>query len=928
METVILNLTKKQKETLSSLDKGQYDKLNMANITRLLKKIIVNDELTKQVVPQIAEFQKQTMGKTNNTEIKRDIMKRIKDFPNKTIINEIISDDAQDIKPISKDKSDKPQFDTDKSLEDLLDDLVKPKKIGGDKGLPPLPNPKLIIGGDKGRPPIPQKSDDSGMAEARQKKLGEDGKGLPPKKPNKLKAMAVGGTSVMPSMRDDVDYLPVKPDTRGGGGSRSKEEISRKELEDIYEQYLRMKERESGGDRTVLEPYNPYKPSKKPKPSKGGDEYVYEPYEPYKPSKKPSSSDGIYNEPYYPSKTKVGEDGKGILPPKKDAGKGKVKPYEPYSGKAYQLSESDIKNKQPATIQEFMKRNNRSGVPKKEDYEAYDKYMDNAKDGIDDLKSQWQKIQDDIARNRQKSEQSGEAGQPITDKDDPFGILRSLGYKYTTDIDDQSVGVLSGSFMRAGGDIISMIPIFGESELGQVIRKGFDIIGDITEGVSDWAVHKYRENQYEHGKISLDEIRAHGTWEEDRAKFYADPKNKGVGYFGVGMGDRGDMYYQPKWKTTDYLPTKVDAYGYPNLNGGLQDQYLKPLERYSNLLNSEDVDFLDSVSPEQKQFLEQLRATIVKIKHNDLNITHVQYRELLRAMINEFTPEQKANYLNKVNEDVMKDVQTVYESGADGNIGTVQGGSVPFGQKFIQDVQDVITPKDPQTEGGETDAGTKEQEEDEGDEPEEPRYKPDEPDEPKDEDKEPPEEEPPKPEAPEVKEQSFFTDFGQEPKYRPRGQWGGTDELFQITNSEKQKRNLIIESSTLNEGIDRTNPFFKRQQIEYDMRYRNTFPMVNGGEPFIPKVSEKYNQANRSVWISQRVPTFRPMEDSMRDAYSFGQYQNWNPKYDYTTTRGVVMTNTSEFPSVADSLTQGEDMIVKPMTSYEQMIMNQRWMGR
>ena len=149
--------------------------------------------------------------------------------------------------------------------------------------------------------------------------------------------------------------------------------------------------------------------------------------------------------------------------------------------------------------------------------------------------------------------------------------------------------------------------------------------------------------------------------------------------------------------------------------------------------------------------------------------------------------------------------------------------------------------------------------------------------------------------------------------------------MFAITDSEKQKRNLIIESSTLNEGIDRTNPFYKRQQIEYDMRYRNTFPMVQGESPFIPRVSDAYNKANRSIWISQRVPINRAMENSMRDAYDWGQYQNFQPKYDYDSARGSSMTNTNNFPSVADSLTQGQNNIVMRMRSYEQQIMNQRW---
>ena len=57
METII-NLTKGQKDTLNALEKGDYSKLRMANITRLLKKTINNEELSKKIIPRVVDYQR------------------------------------------------------------------------------------------------------------------------------------------------------------------------------------------------------------------------------------------------------------------------------------------------------------------------------------------------------------------------------------------------------------------------------------------------------------------------------------------------------------------------------------------------------------------------------------------------------------------------------------------------------------------------------------------------------------------------------------------------------------------------------------------------------------------------------------------------------------------------------------------------------
>ena len=628
----------------------------------------------------------------------------------------------------------------------------------------------------------------------------------------------------------------------------------------------------------------------------------------------------------------------------------KTKPYEPYSGQAFQLSESDIKNKKPATIEEFMKRNNRKGTPKEEDYKAYSTYMENAQEGIDGLKNEWQKIQDDIARNRQKAQETGDAGRPLTDKDDPFGILRSLGYTNTTDMDDKSVSILSGSFFRAGGDLISMIPYFGKSELGKVIRGGFNVLGDITEGMADWAQYQGRKRDYEWGKLTLDEIRAYGSFEEREKKFYSDPKNKGVGFVGLGGGERGDEYYQPKWNINTFLPTPLDPYGEPNLNGGLQAQFLQPLQRYTGLLNSTDIDFVDSVTPEQKKFLQQLRSTLVQIKQGTLNITHKQYRDLLRATINEFTPTQRSSYLKSLEKDVMDDVSKVYRSGADGNKGTVQGGAIPFGERFIQDVGEVIN-KSTSTGGGGADPDpsrtdtdqvdpnpdpqkTKTKEDEEDPDPTKTKTDEEDPDPDPDSDPEPDDEDEGDegdelPDAPPDTAQFTTFDAG-EPKFRPRMKWGGTDEMFEITESDKQKRNLIIETATLNDGINRTSELYKRQQRQYDNRYGKTFPMPRPYNYLPPSnISREWQNKSRPVMIEGYAPVGRRFYDTAYDPYTYGQYQMFAPKYDYTVFKREQMNNQSVYPDVANEMTDGgydlkpQNITIDAMT----MMMNQRWVS-
>jgi len=926
--TSVVNLTKVQQETLNKLNGKDYDGLKIGNVTRLLKKILKNKDLASEVLPKVADYEMATQGKVNISQVQSDLIKRIKNPDERAMIKNVLGQTDNREKMIDTEtiatKDDKPKFDTDQSLEDLLDSLTADK------------------------PKEPRKSDDSGMAKARQPQM-------------KAMATSMAGMGFAPGESifggrtlTKAEKIQQKKDLKElrRKDQASTRNIMKKRFADFKEKFQeRFGRKMVEEDEDIIIDYmegQGYKPEDFMMPEdietikrKGNDDIKKK----VKPPKYieeiiGGDDDWRYDESKHDDDdvdvdvaVKQQEEGRTYwerLPDDYSVGKGKgkgkgAKPsgaYEPYSGKSYRLSESDFKNKKPATMRDFMIRNGRKNKKvTKEDLDAYEKYMDNAKKSIKGLEEEYNKLQEDIKRNRKAVEDGLKPiGTRFTDKNDPFHIMRSMGYEFESDLDRESMGKITGGFFRGIGDVARVIP-----GLGEPIAKGLDVIGDIMEKATDWMSWNQEKAQYEWSQTTLDEIKAFDRDRKIKEEF--ERTHPGEAFIGISTEDRGDKYYQPLWKYTDYLPTEVDKFGVKTLNSGLQAKYLKPLQDYASLYQNAPPEFVDSVTPEQKQFLDALSKTVRQIQLGKLNITHKQYRDLLQSMVYEFPREQQqTDYMQKVNKRLADQVRDVYEYGKGMSIGTVPGGVTQFGDKIINDIEQAIDEQTRVETEPETTAevDVEEEKDDEPDMPEEPQPEP-----PKEEPKEEPEPEPetePKKE-PEVKETAFEADFGHEPKYRPRGVWGGDDLTFELTEDTKQKRNLVLESSTLNEGIDRTNPLYKRQQIQYDIRYRNTFPMPRV-DTYTPIISQEFIRDNRPIWNAQHVPTMRSMENSMRNPYDFGQYQNWEPKYDYTTTRGTTINNTNYFPSIADQMTHGEPMEIQPMTSYQQMIANQRWIRR
>ena len=621
-----------------------------------------------------------------------------------------------------------------------------------------------------------------------------------------------------------------------------------------------------------------------------------------KPKLKAMASQGVWDNGVY-----MGDEGEALLP-----NKGKTvtvvdppipntefEKWEPYSGKSYKLSDLDLQRQEPATFDDFMERNNRKDKkPDEVDYKAYKEYLDNAKEGIDGLKDEWGRIQDSIKRNRDAVRNGDkELGQRLTDENDPLHILRGLGYEYKSDFDDESVGMLVGSAFRGAGDVAKTIP-----GVGEVISSGLEIIGDIAETGVDWLEKIRAKRDYDWGKFDLEDYRGQRIDGE--------------------YTNRTDKYYRPDWSYTEtYLPTDVDPFGRVDpYNKGKQDKYLLALEFYSkDLMKSSDYDFIDSVRPEQKKFLEALKKTVTQIRMGELNITHKQYRDLLMGTINEFTSSQRqSKTLQDIENKVAERVNYLYSEGDGAEPWeTVEGSKAPFADKIINDIKKATSTKSPENDPdpSKTETSTEKEEEKKDDDKKKEKEKEedDDPDDPDKPDK--PEEDPdPDPEEEGVKEVPLDTSSSKQdgkddwPKLRPRMKWGNTDEMFMREKKEVQQANLISEAMGMEEagwGNKADNPLYKRNLIQDQMRYNKCFAMPSPQAPDPLQLPSKFIQMTQPVMISQYAPIGRSFEVG-RDPYQFGQYQSFNPAYQQTVYPSVEQrVQTGEYPYIADVRTGG-----------------------
>lgn len=164
-----------------------------------------------------------------------------------------------------------------------------------------------------------------------------------------------------------------------------------------------------------------------------------------------------------------------------------------------------------------------------------------------------------------------------------------------------------------------------------------------------------------------------------------------------------------------------------------------------------------------------------------------------------------------------------------------------------------------------------------------------------------------------------------EPKYRYRGKWGGTDEIFQKAVDEVEKRNLVIEVQRLREDLDTTNKLVQAQ-LSYDKRrFSNCFEMPAPQPYQSRKLPEKFKREHRAIFQPAVIQNpIRPFEKNTRDEASFEQYKQWTPKEMKTTARMDMMSNPLIYPSNVDMATGGEDLYVAPAKDFN-YILNSRF---
>ena len=947
----MVSLTTKQQETLSLLKSKKWSEVKQSMVTRLINRIQKDENKIEEIMPIITPYleekgitSKKIISKLKDPE---DMQMYFSNYTKKEKKTKIDNSKPlmETLDEINNMADDTVSIDSDTQKRDYSKGLNIPKQRADDSQMS-----KKRLGGDKGRPPtnigkitntIPEDSiidNEKRMKDGKQEyakglnipkptKLGGD-KGRPPmKRTNKLKAMA------SPQFVDSVDY---EIDSGVDRRNRAKNPVIPRNQPDYFEEYYPQK----GGTKTdpfkprqpdTFEPYYPQKPAR---PDRAEPDY-FEPYYPQKGGKKPEQPD--YFEPYYPQKGGKPKSDPTINPrgkdmpigfdpyyPEKDKVKEPEKERFPGEGRTLgditKLSEEDKKKQKPVDKQSWINRLDPTRDIKenpltKEEEKGYGSYFDAAKAAFYSFREEYDKLQEEIAETNKMIESGQLAeGQVLTDANDPLHMLRALGYTNTAQVDRP--GAVAQFYHHAGEIAGNAAQAFfgGDNDFAKGVGDGVKFLGDVMGSFGEWAMELQRRRDYEWGRNTMEEI----------ASFDNPPPD---GIIGINSGIRGDPFYQPKWKYTDYLPTKYDQYGNVNFNGFLQGMYLKPLNDYAGLLDNGAPEFIDSMTPEQKKFLQDLKATTIKIRMGNLNITHEQYKKLIGIMVNTFTPEQRNAYLQTQEEALLKDVNDVYNYGKDDTPGKIAGGAVPFKDYIINGItKDVkggsktaVDVDDDADVDADVDIDVDEREE-KDDERKDDRYPDREPDKP---------DEPPKPE-PEPKPADFRTFDTTKATYRPRGVWGGTDELFKITPEEAQSRNLVWESMTLNSGEDRTSQTWKWNQHKYKQRYSKTFKMPRSRRQPSRKVSGQYIAQNQPVWISQYPDNRRQFFTDSRDPYAYGQFNQWVPR-DVTVnpvSMDARIMQPMYYPEIEEKATQG-GYLVKPELSSgdltKQMMINARY---
>ena len=167
----------------------------------------------------------------------------------------------------------------------------------------------------------------------------------------------------------------------------------------------------------------------------------------------------------------------------------------------------------------------------------------------------------------------------------------------------------------------------------------------------------------------------------------------------------------------------------------------------------------------------------------------------------------------------------------------------------------------------------------------------------------------------------------QEVKYRYRGKWGNTDELFERKAEEIEQRNLILEVQKLREDLDTTNQLVRNQIITEKRRFDNTFEMPQPELYRSRALPAAFKKEHRAIFQPTQI---NPLRDPRRNMFenptnAYGQYQEWTDRVPESSAHSYLLKNPLIYPSNADIATGGEKPIISPAKDFN-YIRNQRFL--
>jgi len=408
------------------------------------------------------------------------------------------------------------------------------------------------------------------------------------------------------------------------------------------------------------------------------------------------------------------------------------------------------------------------------------------------------------------------------------------------------------------------------------------IIGDIIEkgllDVFDWAVTAQAKAQADQGKLDMDEFQEI-TYEDDDGQMITD-----------------DVTHK---NDPDYLPNFQKNYVFDS--NFHKQSLLASRNLLKKILKGGELDYYDTES------YEKLKNVFQDVIDNKKDYSYDTITKLQRQMITMMPQDIRDEY----SEDLQKflsSVETSYKRKNDWR------GVINFGDDLVDELRTALDspPDDPDPTKTKTDTIDPDDDDDDDD---------DEGDEEEEDDDEVKESKI----EPKAKPSSGGQNVEGEPRYRWRGEFGNTDEVFFRDESEIAKRNLVIEMMNLKETIENNNELMKRQQITYDLRYGKTYPMPRPEPIQNTQPSQQWRQMTQPIMIPQYVPTMRPFNQNARDESSFGQYQGWTTAYPDLINTRETMANPLINPSNADIVTHG---IAQELSRGKvDWITNERWAG-